>query len=52
MSEEIVKKLTGEIALTLGHIIDCGTEYVVYDGADYIGFNKNEYEVKRTEESN
>jgi hypothetical protein len=35
---------------TLGHFLDCGDEWVVYDGADYIAFNKNEYELKEAGE--
>jgi hypothetical protein len=50
MSEDIYRKKDGQLQITLGHIMDCDTEYVVYDGADYIGFSKEEYEVKKTDE--
>lgn len=36
---------TGEYQFTLGNFIDCDNEWVVYDGSDYIGFSKSEYEI-------
>lgn len=50
MAKEIVKKSDGTVQRTLGNIMECEKEYIVYDGSDYIGFNKEEYEVKDAKE--
>jgi len=44
--EKLVRKSDGYEPLTLGNFMDCGTEYVVYDGSDYIGFSKEEYNLQ------
>ena len=41
--EEIFDTKTGTYLNTLGNIIECENEYIVYDGSDYIGFQKDRY---------
>jgi hypothetical protein len=41
--QELIRKSDGFIPFTLGNFHETETEYIVYDGADYIGFNKEEY---------
>ena len=43
--KELIRKKDGYIPLTLGNFIDNGYEWIVYDGADYIGFSKDEYDL-------
>jgi hypothetical protein len=49
MSKEIFRKSNNQMQRTLGSIMDCGNEYIVYDGIDYIGFNKDEYEIREVD---
>jgi hypothetical protein len=49
LGKDLVRKSDGHVPLILGNIHDCGDEYVAYDGADYIGFKKSEYDLKDIE---
>ena len=49
MCKEIVRKSDGKIMWTLGNFMDCGTEYVVYNGGDYISYPKDEYDLIKVE---
>lgn len=44
--KELFRKLDNYKCFTLGNFHETETEYIVYDGADYIGYSKNEYELR------